>query len=201
MHHVKEGCRAVDHPTLPLPYVCPIDHYLFPRTLMNSPFAHRERTFLDNPRAAHINLSARARVVPCSVGCSDGRANWAAESSQPIPLRRGASEGELVARLGELRAPIIHFEDIEGALGAFSSGEKSTTWHSQAQELLDAYCCVANPVFKKKAGGAVPYLLPPLPNQKDWRGEKRLEWARSELVRIFREAGDTRIAAELDPPR
>jgi len=188
--HVKENCRAADHQTLPLPYVCPIDHYLFPRALATSPFAHRERTFLDNSRAAHINASVRLRVVP------------AAGSSPPFGARtlaRGASERELVSTLGGSGAAVLHFEEIEAALGSFGSAQKAKEWHGQAQELLDAYCCTSSEIFKAKASGGVPYLLPPLPGQTAWLGAPRLEWARTELARMFREAGDAQIAAELEP--
>jgi hypothetical protein len=92
---------------------------------------------------------------------------------------------------------VLHFVDIEAALGGFSSGQKSYAWHEEAQALLDAYCCVDNPVFKAKAGGGVPYLLPPLPGQRDWTGAERLGWAREELARLFRQAGDGDMAGEL----
>eukprot|EP00966_Prymnesium_polylepis_P004020 91966-Prymnesium_polylepis.1 len=42
---------------LQLPYTCPIDHYLDPAALQQSPYAHRERTFFTNgaliPSARH----------------------------------------------------------------------------------------------------------------------------------------------------
>lgn len=191
--HIREGCRATDHPTLPLPYACPIDHYLFPRNLMRSPFGHRERGFLDNPRAAHINASRRVTVVPCVLAVCGA-------DSGTLSLPRGASEAELVRRLGSVTAPVLHFNDIEAALGAFSSGQKSVAWHEEAQGLLDNYCCVADPVFRAKAGGGVPYLLPPLPGQRDWLGAEKLAWAREELARLFRQAGDETTAAELGGP-
>jgi len=45
-NHIEEHCRAARHDTVPLPYACPIDHYLAPIKLASSPFLHRERTFL-----------------------------------------------------------------------------------------------------------------------------------------------------------
>ena len=62
-YHVHEGCRAPDHPTLPLPYNCSIDHYLDPVALDTSPFAHRERTFLTNPRTPRSVLASTVRVA------------------------------------------------------------------------------------------------------------------------------------------
>ena len=57
--HIGGRCVAGDHKMLALPYVCPIDHYLDPSALANSPFAHRERPFLDNNRTAPALLASR----------------------------------------------------------------------------------------------------------------------------------------------
>ena len=186
--HVHEACRAPDHPTLPLPYLCPIDHYLSPAALADSPFAHRERGFLEGKRTAGAEQWRRQVVLPCPAGasCFDG--------SEGLALATGASEAELVRRLGRVDAPVLHFADIEAALGRFESSAKGAEWHEQAQELLDAYCCTTHPNFMKR-GQTVPYILPHLPAA--WPGRRRddyFEPYRKALGALFEAAGDNETA-------
>ena len=72
-NHIEEHCRAARHDTVPLPYVCPIDHYLAPNKLEGSPFLHRERSFLRNPRtptAALGNSTAAVRFCTDPAACA-----------------------------------------------------------------------------------------------------------------------------------
>ena len=91
-NHVAERCTANDHKMLVLPYVCALDHYLDPRALDASPFAHRE-PFFDNPHtptapsAAPPSPSARRRPrLGRRRTCRRGRRR---PSSRP-PARRAA---------------------------------------------------------------------------------------------------------------
>ena len=199
--HVGKDCRADGHrAALQMPYICPIDHYLFPRTLAESAFTHRERTFLDNPRTPQSLKDDTVTVQLCrGARCAEDRTRRTASGTRL--LRRGAGETELVTTLASAPERILHFEDIEHALGHFDSEARSAQYHSEAQSLLSSWCCTSHAAFKS-AGGEVPYLLPPLParaGERAWRGEKRLDAAAQVLVQMYTEAGDALIAEELRP--
>ena len=99
-NHIEEHCRAARHDTVPLPYACPIDHYLAPNRLEGSPFLHRERTFLLNPRTPAAVLGNSTAAVRF---CADP-ASCAAAPSRPnevmLPARPSA------ARLREALGPL-----------------------------------------------------------------------------------------------
>ena len=63
-------------------------------------------------------------------------------------------------------------------------------------EILQRWCCVHDERFKKTAG-VVPYLLPPLEGQTDWRGDPELSWAAEALAAAFQEANQTDMASEM----
>ena len=99
--HIGGRCVAGDHKMLALPYVCPIDHYLDPSALANSPFAHRERPFLDNNRTAPALLASRATVL------AGGRAAAAAAppaAARVVALPARPDADQVVAALGERAA-------------------------------------------------------------------------------------------------
>uniref|UniRef100_A0A7S4BQZ5 Uncharacterized protein n=2 Tax=Chrysotila carterae TaxID=13221 RepID=A0A7S4BQZ5_CHRCT len=191
--HVEEDCRAGGHHTLQLPYLCPVDHYLFPRTLARSRFAHRERSFLENPRTPESARRSMTVDVCRGSGCDaesvgDGQLLLAA-SPTAASIRR---------RLGHLNVSILHFSDVLGSFGGFESKMRTARFHSEAQELLSGWCCTSHPAFKK-LGGEVPYLLPPLPGQREWRGTPKLAWAANTIAQLFREANQSTVADELEP--
>ena len=71
-YHLQENCRANDHPTIHLPYNCSIDHYLDPAALEISPYMHRERSFLSNPRTPRAMLQTSRAVVQVGGGGGGG---------------------------------------------------------------------------------------------------------------------------------
>ena len=193
--HVEENCRAGDHHTLDLPYICPIDHYLSPGSLTTSRFAHRERTFLSNPRTPQSVRDDVLRVRPCRHTDASGRPDCdAAKGEAYVPL--GARDVQLVAALGQSRASVLHFDDVVAAFGGFVSAADTVSFHNDAQELLSSWCCTKDRGFKRH-GGEVPYILPPLPGQTSWLGSKRLRSAAEKLAAAFLRANDTQTASEM----
>lgn len=203
IYHIKDSCRAPDHPTLELPYNCSLDHYLEPLSLHASPFVHRERSFLANPRTPRDLLRhSRAHVRVCRRGAGDA-ACAAAEGEVSLPA--GLRIGELRAHLGSVSAKLLHFDDVLGAFGGFD--ESSTAgraelvgYHDDLQELLSSWCCTDDARFKRVAG-VIPYVLPPLEGQRTWRGAAKLQWAATAVAGIFEADGDHVRSAALDPSK
>lgn len=194
-YHVETHCRANDHPTLPLPYNCSIDHYLDPVALSTSPYAHRERSFLDNPRTPLALMlqtsSKRVRVCAAAEGACAARAG-------EIVLPAAARVSQLRERLGGEGARLLRVDDVVATFGGFDSQSELVQWHEDAQALLAGWCCTADTRFKRLAG-VIPYLLPPLEGQTAWRGHAKLQWAATAVADIFASANDTTRAAALRP--
>ena len=205
-NHIEEGCTAGDHKMLVLPYTCPIDHYLDPRALNASRFAHRERTFLGNPRTPPALNAQRATIHVCAA--SDARCDVKAVGTLPtvgqpagvapvvgrkIWLPPSPSVAQLRASLGGEQARVLHFADVRGAVGTFESASEATAWHTEAQALLASWCCTSEPEFKRMAG-RVPYLLPPHPAQAAYAGNPWMRWAAEALSRAFARVGDAATA-------
>ena len=91
----------------------------------------------------------------------------------------------ILETLGALPAARLHFTDVSRAFGGFdgSGNASSRVYHRDAQRLLASWCCTAEAAFQRTAG-RVPYLLPPLPGQRAWRGEPDLQWAARALSAI-----------------
>ena len=188
---ILEECKAADHGKIELPYVCPIDHYLDPPALRTSKFAHRERTFFDNPRtprALHNNRVTVRVCEPNDAACGGGRTEAALP---PLP-----STAQLVEALGPLKVRVLHLSDAMRSFGRFDDAADATAYHREAQELLSSWCCTADERFKRIAG-VVPYLLPPLPGQSHWLVDKGLVWAQQALAEAYAEANQTAMAAEI----
>ena len=104
--HVEEHCRAARHDSVPLPYACPIDHYLSPKKLAASAFLHRERSFLSNPRTPAAALRNSTATVRFCAGAAAGAGAGASCSGPTFPaevrLPARPSASQLVATLGQL---------------------------------------------------------------------------------------------------
>jgi hypothetical protein len=206
-YHIGEQCRAPDHPTLQLPHLCAIDHYLEPLELDKSPYLHRERSFLDNPRAPTKALHATALKVrvcgggggPSSVACENATAT-AGEYLLPARLRIS----QLRARLGGASAKLLKVDDVLTAFGGFDHGFEEgdeaelVQYHEDLQAIISSWCCTIDERFKRVAG-VIPFLLPPLEGQTAWRGATRLAWAAEAVAQVFETAGDTARARSLRP--
>lgn len=222
-HLQPATCRANDHPGIRLPANCSIDHYLDPMSLDESPYAHRERSFLDNPRTPSLARST-LRVRLCA-RAPDGRrgggslAEGCTPAAHEVAIPAAPSLGELRALLGPLKAKLLVLDDARLAFGSFGAGPAADaaggaragtaaadaaaealarTYHNDAQALLSSWCCTSDPRYKRLAG-VVPYLLPPLEGQSVWRGKKWLDWASNAMADIFEAAGDKVRAAEVRP--
>ncbi|KAL1518457.1 hypothetical protein AB1Y20_002749 [Prymnesium parvum] len=198
-NHIEEECRAADHTELSLPYECVIDHFLDPVALAASPFLHRERTFLANPRTPLALRANLTRVVPCAAAaCPRGEAQ--------LSVAPRASLAQLARQLRAHPARVLHFADVRAAIGSFgraAAGEPrldARRFHADAQALLSSWCCTADPAFKRSAG-VVPFLLPWLEGQAEWTGDTRLDWAAKALAERFDAANDSASASALRPPR
>ena len=199
--HVEADCRVGEHTTLALPYVCAIDHYLYPDALESSPYAHRERTFLDNPRTDARLRSDVTRVALCLGPKCAETAEMSAEKAA-VSLPRGATDAEIISRLGGAKASVLHFDDVLGAFGGFTGPERAVRYHDDAQRLLSSWCCTAEAPFGTGGrGGEVPYLLPPLRGQMHWRGSRWHRDSAAVLSAAFKRAGEGAIAADLAPCR
>lgn len=197
IYHITEQCTAPDHPTLHLPYNCSLDHYLEPVELEGSPYRHRERSFLANPRTPRDLLDHSTTRVRVCAGVDGACAAAEGEVSLPPKLR----VRELRRRLGALPAKLLHFDDVLGAFGGFDDGDADAdTYHTDLQRLLSSWCCTADERFKRVAG-TIPYILPPLEGQDEWRGEPRLWWAAKALADIFDKGGAREAAAAIRPPQ
>ncbi len=178
--HIEENCIAGDHESLRLPYQCAIDHYLDVSTLDKSPFAHRERTFFENPRTPVAGLRESKATV---VRCADGDA--CAPVDGKIYAKLNMSQSEIRSALGATTARVLHVTDVLGTFGRFDDEQTARTWHDEMQDLLSSWCCTSEPAFKR-TGGLVPYLLPPLEGQTAWRGREQLAWAGRAIAESFR---------------
>ena len=154
-----------------LSYNCSLDHYLDPVNLNTSPFLHRERTFLGNPRTPRdllLHSTTRVRVADADADAATG-AIGAPDSESAIPaeivIPAGLSISALRARLGALPAKLLRVDDVLRAFGGFdetTEGRRElTTYHEELQEILSSWCCTADERFKRTAG-VIPYVLPPL---------------------------------------
>ena len=194
--HLQENCRAHDHPTLRLPYNCSIDHYLDPVSLDKSPYAHRERSFLSNPRtpeALHTSAQVMVRV---------GRRGDADPGSGAVLLDSAPTIGTLRAQLSAHSARLLVFDDMRQAFGGWgpdASTEEIVRYHEDAQSLLSNWCCTADKRFKRLAG-VIPYVLPPLPGQQAWRGRDHLRWGIEALTEVFDTANEKARADEIRLP-
>ena len=214
-YHLQTNCRANDHPTIHLPTNCSLDHYLDPKNLDESPFAHRERTFLQNPRTpSQLLRKASKKVVVCKAGdmkrnaspynSNNALANFALGGEVRIPhkptitqLRRGL--------LGTQSSRLLVFDDVLSSFGGWgdapthSATDELRQWHEDAQALLSSWCCTDDKRFKRLAG-VIPYLLPPLEGAERMEGHERLSWAASALAEVFEIAKEPQRAAEIRPP-
>ena len=197
--HVREDCKGSDHKGLELPYKCPIDHFLEPNALHSSPYAHRERSFLANPRTPEAVRRSTVRVRSCGGGAPAGAPTCdTVADGGTIRLAVLPRESTLVHRLSHLNASVLHFDDIELALGDFEQAATSVQYHEDAQSLLSTWCCTADANFR---AGMVPYILPPLPTQRHWRGRPALDKAAFHLKQAFETANDSRTAASFETCR
>ena len=212
IHHIKGDCRAPDHPTLHLPYNCSIDHYLDPVALHTSPFAHRETSFLDNPRTPHDlrrTSTARVRVCPPTNAATPPATDDPCHPARPlidgeVRLPAGERVQHLRGRLAHVKAKLLHVDDVLGAFGGFDEDttagrDELVQYHDDLQQLLASWCCTADERFKRLAG-VIPYVLPPLEGQSAWRGAPKLQWAAQAMAEIFEAAGDADRARAVRPP-
>lgn len=227
-YHLDVDCKAPDHPTIRLPSNCSLDHYLDPATLDASPYAHRERSFLTNPRTPTALLQASAkRVRVCTTattgGVASGVAGGAGSAATGADGRCSSVSSKALARYaggGEVHLPpkpnidalrtalrseaarLLVFDDVLGSFGGWGGGGKDddelVTFHEEAQSLLSSWCCTDDTRFKKLAG-VIPYILPPLEGQATWRGSPKLAWAARGLAEVLAAAGETARAAEIRP--
>ena len=183
--HIAPGCRARDHRTLRLPYACAIDHVLNPMAIATSPYALRERSFVEH---AHSSAAVRQDVTTVVVGGDAAGVAAATTTARARRRRRDAVirlpdtplASTVVAALGPLTSTRLHVEDVSRAFGGFDGDNASALtrmYHADAQRLLDSWCCTSEAPFRERTAGLVPYLLPPLPGQHAWRGEPTLRWA------------------------
>ena len=207
-YHIGDSCRAPDHPTLRLPHLCAIDHYLEPVVLAKSPFLHRERSFLDNPRTPKAQLMASsASIRVCNGGGRDGgrhpelpACDGLTLSPGEVALPAGLSIERLRAKLGSVEAKLMRVDDVLGGFGGFeqSTPNEAVQFHEDMQALLSSWCCTIDARFKRVAG-VIPYILPPLEGQTEWSGSHGLAWAAQALADIFDNAGDTARARLIRP--
>jgi hypothetical protein len=179
-----------------------LDHYLDPVNLNTSPFLHRERSFLGNPRTPRdllLHSTTRVRVADAADAAATS-ASGAPDSEIAIPA--GLSISALRARHGALPAKLLRVDDVLRAFGGFdetAEGRRElTTSHEELQELLSSWCCTADERFKRTAG-VIPYVLPPFEGQDVWRAGRWTLWAAKAMADIFDAAGDAARAKAIRP--
>ena len=210
-YHVQTSCKASDHPTLQLPSNCSLDHYLDPPNLEKSPYKHRERSFLTNPRTPiHLLRASAVRVRVCASGASSSAGECTRTHSRSLLGFAGGGEVRLPPKptIGQLRSQlenhasrVLVFDDVLASFGGWGASDDArelSRFHEDAQALLSSWCCTDDPRFKRLAG-VIPYVLPPLEGQSIWRGHARLTWAASALAEVFDAANQSARAREIRP--
>ena len=189
--HVQRDCRAHQHTTLPIPYVCAIDHYLDPQAIERSSFALRERSFLANRRTpaairddvVHV-LSADGTELRRDFHGRDATSTSSSlrrAASVRLPRVRPMSTALRTALAPHQHARRLHIDDVLSAFGGFDGAENASLVpsHDDAQAILSSWCCTSQLAFRQTRG-LVPYVLPPLEGQRQWRGGER-RWVASAL--------------------
>ena len=93
--------------------------------LTKSPYLHRERTFLGNPRTPNFTAHT-TRVRPCTraaqaataSGCGAAAAAAAAAAGEVL-VGEGSSLSDLQLQLGKLSARVLHLSDIDQLVSSF----------------------------------------------------------------------------------
>lgn len=116
-------CTAGDHDDFVLPYECALDHYLDPVRLSTSPYAHRERSFFDNPRTPKDLQSNTTLVVVCEPG------EACQTSSREVVVQKGGTLSQLEGQLRLHPARVLHFADVEHSFGSFGSAATGGVQH------------------------------------------------------------------------